>query len=364
MLVHLLATARRRGAESFAVQLADELRKSGIRQTVLVLRNEPSALGLNPDIELCVYSGGERNLPAKLLFLRRQILSRGADIVLCHGMKPMQYAVLALLLSGALRPRLILKKIGFTLPWITRLRTPRIALNRWLLEKTDLCIALGERQFLELAGPLGVSPSRIARIPNARVPPAGLPLVSRADNVILMLGALSREKAPDVALDVLAIARSAGLDLRLQFVGDGPLKKALEQRAAADFEDGVVSFIGKVDDVWPYLCEATALLLCSRTEGVPGVLIEAAFAGLPVVTWDVGDVRAIVEDQLTGLVTEYGDVAALAGAVAQLMAEPGLRRSLGKAAESRSGRYRMDQVAGRYLEEFGRLAGTAGPEYP
>jgi glycosyltransferase involved in cell wall biosynthesis len=91
------------------------------------------------------------------------------------------------------------------------------------------------------------------------------------------------------------------------------------------------------------------------SEGIPLTVIEAMAAGLPVVATDVGGVREVVEDGMTGHLVAARDDAGLAERIMQLAARPDLRRQLGQAGLARARSYfdesRMcDQYQSLYLE--------------
>jgi len=153
-----------------------------------------------------------------------------------------------------------------------------------------------------------VRPERIVVIPNARsrreLCPAE-PAAKRAAReawgvpagavVVASVGALSEEKRVDVA--IRAIAQLPGAWLLV--AGDGPLREPLRQLAEA-CAPGRVLFLGTVADVQVVLHAADALVLMSRTEGSPGVVIEAALCALPVVASHVGALAELVDDGTTG----------------------------------------------------------------
>ena len=88
----------------------------------------------------------------------------------------------------------------------------------------------------------------------------------------------------------MAIAAIARLpDHLLVVAGDGPLRHEAERLAAAE-APGRVMFLGEVGDVIPVLHAVDAVVITSEAEGMPGVAIEAALCGLPVVATDVGAV--------------------------------------------------------------------------
>jgi glycosyltransferase involved in cell wall biosynthesis len=93
----------------------------------------------------------------------------------------------------------------------------------------------------------------------------------------------------------------------LLLAGDGPERAALEAQAATD-APGRVVFAGVTSGAGPVLAASDAVVLPSRTEGMPGVLIEAGLSGRPAVATDVGGVGEIVAHDETGVLVPSGDV--------------------------------------------------------
>jgi glycosyltransferase involved in cell wall biosynthesis len=163
----------------------------------------------------------------------------------------------------------------------------------------------------------------------------GLPL---QDDIVAYVGALSPEKRPDVAID--AVAR-VGRPACLLLVGDGPLRAEMQRRATAAL-GGRAVFLGTRSDVPQILAAADVLVLPSDTEGLPGVLIEAGLVGLPVVATDVGFVRDVVVDDVTGILVPPGDVPAIATALERALNEG---TALGDAARQHClDRFEMERV--------------------
>jgi glycosyltransferase involved in cell wall biosynthesis len=101
-----------------------------------------------------------------------------------------------------------------------------------------------------------------------------------------------------------------------------------------------VQLIGSVADPLPVFHAADALVLTSRTEGMPGVLVEAGLCGLPAVATDVGGVSEIVTTA-TGRLVPVGDSAAVAEGIRAVLAQP----DLGPAARARClARFDLDVV--------------------
>ena len=143
---------------------------------------------------------------------------------------------------------------------------------------------------------------------------AALGQVRRAhpDTVARVLGAPSPPHAAYEA-SVRAAAAALGLDATAFDIRDGG-RRVPELLAGAD-----------------------ALVLSSvrRSEGMPTVILEAMACGLPVVATDVGAVRELVDDGVTGIVVEPEDPAALAAGIARLRADPELGARMGIAGLER-----------------------------
>ena len=117
--------------------------------------------------------------------------------------------------------------------------------------------------------------------------------------------------------------------------GDGELRDAMREQARLL---GVrVQFLGWRGDVENFYAACDFLALTSDNEGMPVALIEAASIGTPAVTTRVGSAGEVVEDGVTGFVTDV-DSSALAAAAMRLLDDDALRSSMGRAAEDRAKR--------------------------
>jgi glycosyltransferase involved in cell wall biosynthesis len=131
-----------------------------------------------------------------------------------------------------------------------------------------------------------------------------------------------------------------------------------------------VTFTG-VKDIRRVYPEIDLLVLTSLSEGQPLVILEAACAGVPTVTTDVGDCRALVEGRSSadralgpsGIVTRMGDAHATAQAIVRILGNETMRASMSRAGRERASRfYRESMVIDRYRELYRALAsGTALP---
>ena len=144
--------------------------------------------------------------------------------------------------------------------------------------------------------------------------------------VVLCLGALEPRKNPLDLVPLLRQVRAEVPDAFLAVAGEGPLADALADDVAAAGLTDDVALLGFVKPVEPLLWRADALVLLSNAEGLPQVLIQAAAAGLPFVTYDVDGSREVVALGAVGQVVPLGDVDGAARGLIRLLRSPASRR--------------------------------------
>lgn len=189
----------------------------------------------------------------------------------------------------------------------------------------------------ELLAEAGVPRRKIKYIPNG-IEPAHWRVESRASGRTPTILCVARFTPVKRQIDLIAAAEllaEAGLDFRLTLVGDGPsLSKC---RAAAASVGDLILFEGAVErgDVRRFLAQADIFCLPSRWEGMPGSVMEAMVAGLPVVGTQVNGIADLVVDGETGLLVPPEDPEALAGALQGLLEDPEQRRRMGEGGRER-----------------------------
>ncbi|HWB68936.1 MAG TPA: glycosyltransferase family 4 protein [Solirubrobacterales bacterium] len=202
--------------------------------------------------------------------------------------------------------------------------------------------------------------ARIEVVPNAAPP------VARTERVrddgpggtvrFAYLGGFANSaKGGDVLLAALegAIARSP--ELRIELAGPGELPEA----GAELIERGLpVTWLGWLDEdaKAALLDRSQALVLSSRSEGLPMALLEGMARGMAIVSTRVGGIPEVVGDR-EGILVPPEDPEALADALCALAADPELRDRLGEAARVRVERLDEVEVAGRLEELYERLLG-------
>ncbi len=351
----VLASAQRRGAEIQGESLARSLVGAGYRCDVVALTEGASERLLDVPV-LGVSPLSLRTL----LALRRRL--RGA-LVIAHGSTTLPAVALASLGLGCVW---WYRSIGEPAAWV------RGRLHRWrtgfLIRRATGVVALWAGAADQISRLYRVDPKRVSVIANDRDPgdfsPADPARRERAraslgltGPTVLFCGSLSEEKRPADAVEVVS-----GLEgVVLLVAGEGPLEESLRRLASQPALNGRVRVVGAVDDVRGLLDAADLVLVTSRTEGMPGIIIEALLSGLAVVATDVGAVRSMVASESQARCCPVGDIAALRSTVGELLAggsDPAARGSTRRASPAA-----IEQFdSARVLERWVGLVSAVGVE--
>ena len=138
--------------------------------------------------------------------------------------------------------------------------------------------------------------------------------------------------------------------------GDPDYQARLEQLAAAPALQSRVAFHGYVPygaGVTAHLRAGDVLVLPSLSKGTPHVLVEARANGLPCVATRVGGVPSVVIDGVDALLVPARDPAALAAAIARVVDDGSLRRSLIRNGLSRARQQTVDAFVNHLIKALG-----------
>ena len=142
----------------------------------------------------------------------------------------------------------------------------------------------------------------------------------------------------------------------LHIVGDGPERASLLRRAETTSVSDRIRFLGWRDDVPQLLAASHLLLLPSRWEGMPNVLLEAMAAGLPVVAAQVEGMHEVVGETAEQQLVPWGDSQRFVAAVVQLATNANLAADLGKRNRARvASRFSLAAMISQYEKLYTEL---------
>lgn len=364
-----------RGAEVFAKQLSKALRARGhATKTVYLYSATDSGLPLGPgDVVLDASRAHplERLLvqPGVVSKLKSLLTSFRPNVVQLNGGRAVKYGA-ALRHVDRRGPWVgIYRNIGDPEHWV-RGRAKRFAYRVGVFSGVDGIVALSDGAAASFRNVFGVD-APIEVIPTGMSPEDLVPSLDRSEvrraadtpmgaPVALYVGSFSPEKRLDRLVDAFARASRDVPDAHLWLVGDGPARPELERRVRDLGLAPRTSFVGSTPDVASYYAAADVFALTSDTEGIPGVLLEAAYFALPVVATDVGLVRECVLDEHSALLARPTD-ASVGDALTRLLRDPELRSRLGRRGRLLvEERFLMSDIAARYESFYRRVLSRRG----
>jgi glycosyltransferase involved in cell wall biosynthesis len=365
-IVHLVTRSHVRGAEVVALELAHELDTLGHRDDVLAIARgaDGGTVGGLPALVDTARLGARAYVQGGWR-LRRRLASAPADVVVAHGGSAA--ILVAFALPGKASARVWQRILGLpTQTWGPIRRRFWRAVSRRFDAVVALTRALEtEARGIGFDGPVWVipnarNPARFAAVDRAAASARIRTEIGIGADVPLLgfVGHLVDQKHPELAVDVLAEVRRRGQPAHLAIAGDGPRRPQVEQRIVDRDLAGAVTLLGHRDDPEEVFGAVDLALITSRAEGIPGVAIEAAMTGCPVVTVAVGAVDEVVEDGVTGVVLPEASATAMAEAVVRLLADADLRHSMGAAARAGSAAFTWATTAPMYAKGFAGLVET------
>lgn len=128
-------------------------------------------------------------------------------------------------------------------------------------------------------------------------------LCLKKEKYFLLCGRLDRAKGCDTAVKAFATFSQTNKEYRLKFVGDisDEYKTYLLKLAKEGNIDSKIDFEGYQSDTKKYYEKATAFLMCSENEAMGRVTVEAMFYGCPVIGYNGGGTKEIIQDGESGL---------------------------------------------------------------
>lgn len=165
----------------------------------------------------------------------------------------------------------------------------------------------------------------------------------KAPFTILCIGTLHEVKGQTYLIEACRLLQQQGIDFVCHFAGDGPDLDKLQKQAAQGGLADVIQFHGRLkrEAIVALLHQADVVVAPSvptrdgRREGIPVVLMEAMGSGVSVVSTRLSGIPELVAHGENGLLTEPGDVDALASALVRLYRDPALRQQFGQAGRDK-----------------------------
>jgi len=180
--------------------------------------------------------------------------------------------------------------------------------------------------------------------------------LSLPEEIPLVVGAgrLARPKDPLGFIRMAEAVSKRFPRARFVWLGDGPLMEACRRETYHRGLEDRLWFLGNRPDIRVLLNDADLFVLPSYAEALPLVILEAMWAGKPVVATPVGGVPELVDPGVNGLLVPPGDPGALAAAVEEVLGDPERWRLAGEAGRRKAATlFREDVMQRQYLNLYG-----------
>lgn len=359
----------RRGAQVFVSDLSMAFHEHGITVKKVYLYNHSGtgALDLLPQDE--VLNGDESHFFEKIptvhpVLVRRLIHSirtYSPDIILLNGSRTLKY-------GAAAKPWL-----PASIRWVYRIiDSPKFwntnPFKQWyyrnlVISAMDAAVGVSAaslQDMIELHGfnkPTAVihraiRTEKFDALPEKNVLRQQHPNLGEK-KVLLFLGNLTQQKRPDRFVEIVELVTQQEPNVCAWVIGDGPLMQDTQNLVEAKGLQAQFTFHGYQNNVGPLIKCADVLILSSDTEGLPGVVLECGYVGVPTISGKVGGIAECVENEVTGFIVEEKQPVLYANRVLQLLRNEALRTGMaGRLKENVRDSFQVNQVLKKYLDFF------------
>lgn len=344
MKVLQLVTRRQyRGAEVFAANLSTELLKLQVEILFVGIYSPPQEPlevkgARNQDLH-----GNKKFISISLVEkLSRLLKQENPDIIQANGSDTLKYAVLARIVSGKRIP-IIYRNISMVSAWVGK-SFLKEKFYRFLFSKVDFVTSVGNESINDLV--------RFFSYPKdqTRVIRRGIPIVPEEkeasrkhvlqllkviapnSRLVVHAGNYSAEKNHEFLVEVFASLKKKNSSIKLLLIGSGERYEVISQAIRNSGLQDTIFQLGFRKDINLFLSAADLFVLCSKIEGVPGVILEAAVQRTPSLAIQVGGIDEVIKNDETGIILKGYDSEEFAARIIELMSDPIRLNKLGNNA--------------------------------
>ena len=366
-ILHLISSVGLFGAERVAIELSKSLKRTYHCEPILgVIRNiynpheEILEEAKSNDILYTVFSC-RNQLDLKLAFSIREFIKKNrVDIIHCHGYKSNFYGLLA---SKGQVPSVTTNHNWLTAHW--KLKTYCLLDSLWI-RFFDRIVAVSnevKRDMLRYKIPEkkirvidnGIAIERFEKLVETKNMKNQLGFEEKI-RIIGTIGNLGTEKGHIYLLEAAKQILDVVKDLKFLIIGDGRLRKPLEEKSEELGIKKHVIFTGQRKDIPELLMAMDIFVLPSIKEGLPIALLEAMAAKRPVIATRVGAIPKVIENRDIGVLVEPKDIKGLRDAIMNLLNDPGRMNLLARKGFDRVCMdFSSDEMGKNYLKLYNEL---------
>ena len=177
---------------------------------------------------------------------------------------------------------------------------------------------------------------------------------------LLTIGRMVPEKGFDKLIQVAGKVIQRCPHWKFKIIGDGPMYHTVREQIAHAGLQSNIEIAPRSENVLNEYLESSIMVMTSKTEGLPMVLIEAQACGLPAVSFDCETGPSdIIVDNRTGFLVEQDDIETMADKIILLIEDNELRKKMGQEAHHRIVKFAPESVLAQWESLFSDLYKTA-----
>lgn len=171
--------------------------------------------------------------------------------------------------------------------------------------------------------------------------------------VFLAAGRMVYAKGFDTLVEAFRIFAQRNSDWKLLLVGDGEELSTIKNKIKKYGLEKRIYTPGKTSDIKEYFLQSSVLLLPSRWEGMPMIVLESLEMGYPIVAFDIDAMRPLVTNGMEGLIVKKKqDANAYAQAMLKIAESEDLRKQMHQASIKKANRFSVDKIMNEWEKLF------------
>ena len=333
-ILQIIQRSQLRGAEIFSCQLSVELKHLDHSVDVVFLfGNENEKLAYDLNFKPLLADQSKRFWDFKAYKRLAHLIEKGNyDIVQANAGDTLKYAAISKNLYNW-KSKLVFRNANKMSSFIQS--KPHLWLNRFFLEQMDYAISVSEncRQDLIQLYSRGKAISATGTIGTFDF--SHLEAVEKSTNnkVWINVGSFVKEKNHEFLLEVFAQYIKDDKAHELWLIGDGPLSSDLEAQCKSLEIARNVKFLGYQNNAVAFIKAADMMVMPSKIEGLPGVILEALSCGKPVIASAVGGIPEVVQNDQNGYVINEFEKDEYIAKIKKVLNDAGLRERMRENAQ-------------------------------
>ncbi len=348
-VAHVVGSLVKGGAERQVIELLNHMNPKEFDRHLIVLRERPDNFGYLLDSKVKCFNLNYRSrfFFAGMIRFVDYLKNHRIQILHSHIYDPSKLSALAGMAARV--PVIMTTEHGKNLwkKWYHHL-IEKFLINRAAVKR--IAVSADIRQLRIKFD--GTKPDNILVIPNGTIIPEYMADTGNDPRIIGTLGRLVEPKDYKTLIEATRLVREKGFDVELQIAGQGP-----EMSNLLDFIErtgmGKHAHLMGFQNSSAFLKRIDLFSMSSVREGLPLALLEAMACGLPVAATRVGGIPEVVEDGVSGLLSEPRDPEGLAENIVKILRDSELRVSLGRSARKTVEKsYSIESVAKSYEQIY------------